>query len=135
METSNSNGTGYGISFFLKRGRILIYRTALKAIGSPRFIRLLVSRKDKRIAVQCCEEIDRDSYAIPAYDTWDQFEISSTKFIGLIYKLAKWDQDKNYRILGYAVEKYHLILYCLDEAQEITDTELGSKKEKLEKKA
>lgn len=127
METDNTNGNGLGITFSLKRGRILIYRTALKAIGSPRFIRLLVSRKDKRIAVQCCEEIDRDSYAIPAYETWEQFEIASTKFISLIYKLTKWDPDKNYRIYGYAVEKYHLILYCLDEAKETKDMDLESK--------
>lgn len=130
MEPVSSNSIGLGVSFSLKRRRILIYRTALKAIGSPRFIRLLVSRKDKRFAVQCCEEIDRDAYEIPAYDTWEQFEISSLKFISLIYKMAGWDQAKSYRVFGYPVEKYRLILYCLDEAKEITDSEFESGEEK-----
>lgn len=130
MEPASTNSKGLGVSFSLKRSRILIYRTALKAIGSPRFIRLLVSKRDKRFAVQCCEEIDRDAYEIPAYDTWEQFEITSIKFINLIYKLAGWDQDKNYKILGYPVEKYRLILYCLDEAKEMTDIEFDSNEQK-----
>lgn len=112
-----------GMSFSLKRGRALIYRSTLKEIGEPSYIRLLINKKLKRIAVQCCEEIDKESYEVPDYSTLDQFEISSLNLITLIYKMAGWESDKSYRVYGYPVTKYRLVLFCLDEGKEITDAQ------------
>lgn len=112
-----------GLSLSIKRGRILIYRNTLKEIGEPDYIRLLLNRKLKRIAVQCCEEIDRDSYRVPDYSTWEQFDIASLKFITMLYKMAGWDSEKSYRIYGYPVLKYRLVLFCLEDAHVIADDE------------
>lgn len=115
-----------GISFSLKRGRLLVYRSTLKSLGEPGFIRLLVNKKEKRIAVQSCEEIDKDSYHVPTYDNWEQFEITSMKFINMIYKMASWDKQKTYRMYGYPVPRYHLVLFCLEDGREISDAEFDA---------
>lgn len=125
MDPSNLN-TGLGMSFSLKRYRVLIYRSTLKRIGEPSYIRFLLNRKQKRVAVQSCEVIDNESYEVPDYDSWEQFEIASQKFISLIYKMAGWDIEKTYRVFGYPVEKYRLVLFCLEEGQEIADDEIIS---------
>lgn len=127
MDTTVENAPKrLGISLSLKRRRMLIYRSTLKEIGEPGFIRLLVNRRQKRVAVQCCEEIDKDSYRIPPYDSWDQFEITSLKFINMIYKMGGWNMNKTYRIFGYPVSDYRLVLFCLKDAQEIADAEFES---------
>lgn len=113
-----------GISFSLKHGRMFIHRTTLKAIGEPGYIRLLVNRKQKRIAVQSCEEIDNDAYKVPAYENWLQFEVYSLKFLQMIYKMAGWDKEKTYRIYGYPVTDYRLVLFCLEDGREINEAEI-----------
>lgn len=122
-QSGKKDQSGLGISFSLKRRRALIYRATLKEIGEPSYIRLLVNRKQKRMAVQSCEEIDRESYEVPSYDSWEQFEIASIKLIAMFYKMAGWNQEKSYRIYGYPVKKYHLVLFCLEDGTEITDDE------------
>lgn len=112
-----------GFSFSLKWGKLRIYRSTLKALGEPGYIRLLLNKKSKQIAVQSCEQIDRDSYQVPAYENWEQFDISSRKLIKMIYKLAGWEEDKTYRIYGYPVPNFHLVLFFFKEGQEITVAE------------
>lgn len=40
-----------GISFSMKKGRVLIYRCTLRSLGVPKNIRFLLNVKKKRIAV------------------------------------------------------------------------------------
>lgn len=117
-------GAKLGITFSLRRDSTYIHRTTLKEIGEPGYVRLLLNRKQKRIAVQSCEEIDNDAYQVPAYENWNQFEIYSLKFLRMIYKMAGWDVRKSYRIYGYPVTDYRLVLFCLEDGREITEEEI-----------
>ena len=44
------------LSIDLKKYRLRIYRTALKQLGNPAFIQLLISPKDNAIIIMGCEE-------------------------------------------------------------------------------
>lgn len=120
---TNNNPACYtlGMSISQKRNRILIYRATLREIGSPSYIRLLVSRKEKRVAVQCCEEIDKDSYHVPDYNSWEQFEITCKKLVAMLYKNAGWNPENTYQLFGYPVKRYRLVVFCLEEGKEIKD--------------
>lgn len=114
-----------GISLSLKRRRILIYKETLRSIGAPQNIRFLLNMKKKRIAVQACEAIDRDSFTVPDLTTMkdSQYEITSITFVRMVYKLAGWSENLTYRIMGTVYPQNHLVEYELENAIIITDEE------------
>ena len=114
-----------GISFSLKRRRVLIYRSTLRSLSMPGNIRFLLNMKKKRVAVQACEAIDRDSFKVPDFTDHvkDQYEISSIHFISILYKTAGWDRNKSYRIKGTVFAGNRLVEFVLDEAEIIADEE------------
>ena len=111
------------VSFSLKRRRVLIHRTTLRALSNPTNIRFLMNTKDKKVAVQSCEAIDRDNFVVPDFNAVSQFEITSVNFLQIIYKLAKWDEDKSYRIEGQAFARNRLVEFDLTKAATIADEE------------
>jgi hypothetical protein len=114
-----------GVSFSLKRGRTLIYRATIRELDNPECIRFLLSRKQKKVAVQVCEVIDKDSFRVPDFssDKKIQYEISSMNFLNIIYGMMNWDPQKAYHLRGYLVPKYRLVLYDLTEAKAIKEEE------------
>ena len=112
-----------GISFSLERGRVLIHRSALRSIGMPSNIRFLLNTGAKKVAVQACEAIDRDSFTVPNLDEMGSYEICSMNFINVLYRLAGWKKEKSYRIYGNVFAKNRLVEYDLSDATEITDEE------------
>lgn len=112
-----------GISFSMKRRRLLIYRSTLRGIGMPKNIRFLLNIKMKKIAVQACEAIDRDSFKVPPLEqgTKEQFEITSINFLNMLYKIAGWKRDCTYRLYGQAYPDNRLVEFRLDDADVIGD--------------
>ena len=112
-----------GLSFSFKKGRTIIYRATIRELGKPEYVRFLLNKKNKTVAVQCCEAIDKDRFKVPEFTKKNkgQFEISSLNFLTMLYKLEGWDQTKNYHLHGYVVPKYRLILFYLDDAVQIGD--------------
>lgn len=114
-----------GISFSMKRRRVLIYRSSLRALGMPSNIRFLLNMKKKKVAVQACEAIDRDSFKVPEIIDGgkDQYEISSVNFLKMVYKLAGWKDDGTYRIAGVVYLENRLVEFELGDAVKIADEE------------
>lgn len=114
-----------GISFSMKRRRVLIYRCTLRSLGLPKNIRFLLNMKKKRIAVQACEAIDRDSFKVPDFTDRikDQYEITSQNFLNVIYKTAGWNRDKTYRLTGTVYPDNHLVEFDLANVEEISEEE------------
>lgn len=114
-----------GISFSMKRRRVLIYRSSLRALGMPSIIRFLLNMKQKKVAVQACEAIDRDSFKVSEIIDGgkDQYEISSVNFLKMVYKLAGWKDDGTYRIAGVVFPENRLVEFELGDAVKIADEE------------
>ena len=109
------------LSFSLKRRRVLIHRSALRVLEQPQNIRFLLNKKKVRVAVQCCEAIDRDIFAVPDLKPSETFEISSINFLKVIYGLAKWDEERTYRVSGRLFKANRLIEFDLKDAEIISD--------------
>ena len=109
------------LSFSLKRRRVLIHRSTLRALGLPQNIRFLLNKKKVRVAVQCCEAIDRDIFSVPDLKPSETFEISSINFLKIIYGLAKWDEERSYRVSGTLYKANRLIEFDLMDAETISD--------------
>ena len=114
-----------GLSFSLRRGRLLIHHATIRAIGNPDYMRFLLNSKEKHIAVQCCEAIDRDNFRVPELIEGDKytFEISSSPFVSVIYKACGWDKETTYVVYGIVHEKYRLVDFDLTTAQVINPDE------------
>lgn len=114
-----------GISFSMNRGRVLIYRCTLRSLGVPKNIRFLLNVKKKRIAVQVCEAIDRDSFKVPEFEKGgkDQYEISSKSFLKIVYRIAGWNAEGTYRITGEVYPENRLVEFAFGDAVAIADEE------------
>ena len=42
-----------GLSFSFKKGRTIIYRATIRELGKPEYVRFLLNKKNKTVAVQC----------------------------------------------------------------------------------
>ena len=107
-----------GLSFSIRRGRLLIYYATIRALGNPDYIRFLFNSRDKKIAIQCCDPIDRDSFRVNKYQEGMkyQFEITSSPFLSVIYKTCHWDADQTYLCYGKEYPENRLVEYKLEDA-------------------
>ena len=110
-----------GVSFSIRRGRLLVYHATIKALDNPSYIRFLVNSNEQHLAVQCCEEIDGNHFRVPVPKEGEKyiFEISSVTFLSILYKMCKWDQAKTYMVYGEVHPKYRLVDFDLKNAREI----------------
>ena len=104
-------------------------------------IRFLLNTEKNRVVVQSCEPIDRDNFVVPDFNSVCQFEISSINFLNVVYRMAKWDSEKTYRVEGKHYKANHLVEFDLRCSVQISDDEfvdedaiiLDSIKQKWEK--
>lgn len=118
----NSTEIRLGLSFNIRRGRMLVYHSTIRAIGEPEYIRFLFNNRDKKIAVQSCEAIDRDSFRVPKYIPGEkfQFDITNSPFLSVLYKACHWDYDESYLVYGERYPMNHLVEFDLKTAIQIT---------------
>lgn len=110
-----------GLSFNIRRGRMLIYHSTIREIGDPEFIRFLFNNRDRKIAVQSCEAIDRDSFRVPKVIPGErfQFDITSSPFLSVVYKACHWNLAESYLVYGVSHPEHHLVEFELKDAIQI----------------
>lgn len=121
MSTESKTEERLGLSFSIRRGRVLVHHSTIRSIGKPEYIRFLFNSKTKHIAVQSCEPIDQHSFRVPAFIPGEKtsFEISSIPFLSVIYKRCHWDENKSYLVYGREYKKNRLVDFDLETAREI----------------
>lgn len=93
------------LSIDLKKPRLRIHKTALKLLGSPAFVQLLISPKDNAIIIMgCVEHVPGGQEIRVVFDkpnTAGTFDIYSKELINLIKKqFAGLDEKGLYRLSG-----------------------------------
>ena len=121
MNDANRPENRLGMSFSIMRGRLLIYHATIRALGDPDYIRFLYNDGKKRVAIQCCEQIDRDGFRVPKVTEGERFSfvINSSPFLSVIYKKCGWDIEQTYNVLGTSYPEYRLVEFRLDDAKKI----------------
>lgn len=114
-----------GVSFSKKRGQVRIFRATIKALKKPEYIRFLFNRKELAFAIQVCEPVDQDFIKVPELFecSAEMFRVNTLGFINVIYEKMGWNPEGTYRIRGVLVERYRLVLFYLEDAEEISDAE------------
>jgi len=124
-ETAMNENKKLGMSFSIARGRLLIYHATIVELGNPGYIRFLYNDDKRRVAVQCCEKIDKEGFRVPKVAAGErfQFEISGSPFLSVIYKKCGWDIEQSYTVLGRYYPEYRLVEFKLDDAKTINTSQ------------
>ena len=108
----------FGISFSLKSGSILLYKSTLQQLGNPECFRLLLNIQKRTLAVQVCEYGVPGSHRVNKRRDGDgHFCFRSMKFVRLLYDQFGWERNAAYRMMGIAHEDLRLISYNLNTAE------------------
>lgn len=111
-----------GISFSLKRRRVLIHRSTIKEIGNPEYIRFLVNSADKKLVVQACDYSETNSHEVPEWSgTANSFEITSLQMQKIIWQICGWHKEKTYRVAGTLYPEHGLVEFDLSEAKVVSE--------------
>lgn len=110
------------ISLYGKCGKIHIFKSTIRAIGQPRFIRFRLS-KDGRVLLEPYDRITLTSFRVPKDldDMGSTMEISTTALIRIIYREWGFDITKSYRIEGILYEDKQIAIFDIASAIKITE--------------
>ncbi len=119
-------GASLGISFSLRRGRVLIYRDTIRALEYPDYFRFLVNKDACKIAMEVCKFGDDGFQIVPDFNTMVgkySYEISSLGLLKLIWLMCGWDLNGSYRTFGTLYQKQGVVDFDLNKAEKIFDSE------------
>lgn len=114
------------IAFSRKRASVLIYQSTVRALGKPRFVRILCNEKRKRLAIQVCAEKESGAIKIPKKRGRGSglpklFLLSSLVIQSRIWNLCGWETNENYRVFGIFRQQQELVEFDLTKANAIPD--------------
>ena len=92
------------------------------------YIHILVNQKDHRLAIQQCDEKDKDAirWCIEKPDKRKSRKITSKPFSKKIYELMGWDEGCRYKILGHRISYEGEVLYVF----ELDETEITKERKR-----
>lgn len=107
------------ISFYLRSNRIHIFVDALRGIGSPKYICLLIQENGHSLAIMPYKRKDFRSHRVSSdvYDGTDGMEVCSLKLCQIISELYHWDPDYSYRVPGFILNDHTAAIFDLARAE------------------
>lgn len=116
-----------GISFSHKRNRLIIYRDVFRVLDNPGCFQLRIDQENNLLAIEPCKLGDSGFHIAPDFAEYEQdrcYELCSIELIKFMWGLCGWDEEKTYRIEGIKCPDIPVVIFELDEAVMITDSEL-----------
>lgn len=111
-----------GIDFSRKRASVLIHQSTVRALGHPRYIRILCNEKRKRMAIQVCAVKESGAIKVPKGRGKPRpFLLSSLLVQAQIWNICGWGRNGNYRIIGVIHPQQELVEFDLTKATPISD--------------
>ena len=110
-----------GVSLCQKKGIIRIFRSTIKELGDPRYIRFLFNPEKRTLAVQSVSRKEAECFRVPKYnpENWE-FKISSVPMLRMIWKTCEGDAEKMYRLTGICHSEYNLVEFDMKQATRLT---------------
>ena len=108
-------------SFYLTTSRIHIFRSTIKEIGNPKFIRFLVKEDGPCMIVEAYHKKDFQSHRVPkeTADGYREMEVRSLPLCSLLKNRLGWEDGKSYRIPGKTYPQQRLAMFDLTAAEMI----------------
>ena len=113
-----------GISFDLREGRIVLFKSTLKALQYPDYYRFLFDPGNLRIAVQACGSIDEGARRLPAVIMHEHHAVKNISLVRIVYEACNWNCGLTYRVPGTAVLGERMVTFDLKAALELHEWRL-----------
>ena len=112
---------GVYLSFYLRTSRIHIFTEALRLIGCPKRICLLISADGRSLLMRAHETRDLKSHRISqnVYNGRGSYEISSWKLCRILAYLHSWDLEWSYRVPGVILRDQRSVRFSLAQAEAV----------------
>lgn len=106
-----------GVSLCQKTGTIRIFRSTIKELSDPKYIRFLFNPEKRTLAVQAAKRKEAECFRVPEYNPkdWD-FKICSIQMQRMIWKVCDWSENATYRIAGTHYPECNLVEFDLKQA-------------------
>lgn len=105
-----------GMTLNVDEGRITIFRSTLETLGWPSHYRFLYNPQMNQIAVQVCSAADAGAHRVGKLNEFSSCEIKCVAFVRMVYKNAKWNKRRSYRMIGNLFPEQRLVSFQIQEA-------------------
>ena len=112
------------LSFYLSGGRLHIFPEALRGIGSPAYVRFLLSNDGKSMIMEPYDRKVFASFRVPkgVYEKTEKryrMEFKCTPFCRMMAHHLNWDMGQSYRIKGRIYPSQRIVKFDLQSAYPI----------------
>lgn len=112
------------ISLYGKCGKIHIFKSTLRGLGYPKFVRFRLN-PDGRILLEPHDRISLTSFRVPKHIDGiegEQMEVSTTALIRAVFHEFKFDLSKSYRIEGKLYKEQRVAIFDISSANIIRES-------------
>lgn len=95
-----------------------ISKKAMSILEYPKKVRILISPDNKEIAIQPCNENDKEGLKVKAssLDRYSGYMICSKLLVGKFFKINNWDDMLTYKINGLLIKEENMIVLRFSDA-------------------
>ena len=106
------------ISIDLNYDTLRIFKSAIKEMNTPKYVRLLIHEDGKSIMLEPYDRKTLTSFKVPKqlYDERSSMRIYSKKLCEIIAHLCGWNSNQTYRVPGKLFKKQGIVLFDLTKA-------------------
>ncbi len=110
------------VSFYMRSNTIRIFKSTIRAMGMPKFIRLLIHETEGTMIIEPYDKITFSSFRVPFpfNDAKEGVDIHSKRFIQIVAELMRWDMERTYRVSGELYGKLKIVKFDLVQAVKIS---------------
>lgn len=92
------------------------FAVRLKHLAGHHTIVFLYNPQMNQIAVQVCSAADAGAHRVGKLNEFSSCEIKCVAFVRMVYKNAKWDKRRSYRMIGNPFPEQRLVSFQIQEA-------------------
>ena len=115
------NNVAY-VSFYMRSNTIRIFKSTIRAMGTPKFIRLRIHETEGTMIIEPYDRITFSSFRVPfpLNDSKEGMDIHSKRFIRIVAAFMRWDMERTYRVAGELCERQKIIKLDLLQAVKLS---------------
>lgn len=110
------------VSFYMRSNTIRIFKSTIRAMGTPKFIRLRIHETEGTMIIEPYDRITFSSFRVPfpLNDSKEGMDIHSKRFIRIVAALMRWDMEQTYRVTGKLYGKLKIVKFDLVQAVKLS---------------
>ena len=113
------------ISIYLYQDTIHIFKSVIKALNNPKYIRLLIHETGNSLLLESYDKKSLTSFKTPdrLNDDKSNMRIYSKKLCDILTELMGWNKNQTYRIPGIVLKNKGNVIFDLTKANCLTINE------------